>query len=316
MPLVSQQHNGPPTRGLKPRQRHGALGELDGDDLPAKRALLIDPSLLIGADPVNVGPALGAQGVPVRECSPVVRRVRNRDTRSDGIARPEQGAEVRLERDPQRGNDEMVPASMATPTSSTADVAAPRLLGAQAPGAAALSSRTPTSLTQRFRWNALALASLAETMTVSRMPSGHPPWLSAAFGPRVWATNRTHAACLAAPTCAFAGHSAAGATGLEPATSGVTGHAGDRDAGGGKARIALNGSTLRAVWAGVRECPSSVIPGTFGPRLGQDAWFTRCLDPVGRLPSRSGGGKPLGGPCGAPGLAPDAVETAAPRRIL
>jgi hypothetical protein len=116
-------------------------------------------SLLAGADPVNVGPALGAQGVPVRERSPVVRRVRNCNTRSNGVARPEQGAEVRLERDPERGDDEMVPASMATPTSSTADVAAPRLLGAQAPGAAALSSLTAASLTQRFHWTGTCLRS-------------------------------------------------------------------------------------------------------------------------------------------------------------
>jgi hypothetical protein len=146
MPLVSQQHHGPLTRRLKPRQRNGALGKLDGNDLPAKRALLIDPSRLAGADPVNVGPALGPQGVPVGECSP---HVRNRNTRSDGVARPEQGAEVRLECDPERDDDEMVPAGMATPTSSTADVVVPRLLGAQALGAAALSSRTPASLGKR-----------------------------------------------------------------------------------------------------------------------------------------------------------------------
>jgi hypothetical protein len=70
---------------------------------------------------------------------PVVRGMRDSDTRANRIAGPEEGPEVRLEGDPQGGNYEMVPAAVAAAAAAAADVAGTRFLRAQRARATALS---------------------------------------------------------------------------------------------------------------------------------------------------------------------------------
>ena len=67
---------------------------------------------LVGGDPVDAGPPT-AQGVADPESLLVVPRARYGETCTDRVAGPEQCAEVGVIGDPQRGDDEMVPATMA-----------------------------------------------------------------------------------------------------------------------------------------------------------------------------------------------------------
>jgi hypothetical protein len=50
---VTEQDDRSLPRRLKPRERHGAIGQLDRDDPPADGALLMDPAILADAHPMD-----------------------------------------------------------------------------------------------------------------------------------------------------------------------------------------------------------------------------------------------------------------------
>lgn len=83
---------------------------------------------------------MGAERVAVRERLPVVARVGDYDTRADRIARSQEGPEICLEGDPQRGDDEVIPAAVRASAAGTTDLAGIRFVGAQRARATALSS--------------------------------------------------------------------------------------------------------------------------------------------------------------------------------
>jgi len=91
-------------------------------------------------DPVNARRSFRPKRVALLERRAVVDGVGNRDARSDGIAGPEQRPKVGSERDPQRGDDEMVPAAVTASTTVTPDVSGTGFVGAQRARATALSS--------------------------------------------------------------------------------------------------------------------------------------------------------------------------------
>ena len=97
-----------------------------------------DAALFAGPHPVDARIAPRAECVALGQRLPV-RGVGDREARTDRVACAQECPEVGLERDPQRGRDEVVPAAvMALPPSAT-DVARPGLGGAQRAGAHALS---------------------------------------------------------------------------------------------------------------------------------------------------------------------------------
>jgi hypothetical protein len=89
---------------------------------------------------MDARPSSQSERVALREGCSVVGRVRDRDTCTDGIARPEEGSEVRLKGDPERGNNEVVPAAVAATAPVTTNVAGTGFLRAQRARATALSS--------------------------------------------------------------------------------------------------------------------------------------------------------------------------------
>lgn len=146
VPLVTEQHHRALFRGFEARKRDRSFGELDGDDLPAGLSLLGNPAVLVDGDPVDARAPSWSERVAVLERGPVVRCVRDRDARPDGIAGPQQGAKVRLERHPEWGYYEMVPAAVAAVAAATTDLAGSRFAGAQRARATALSSVMLVSL--------------------------------------------------------------------------------------------------------------------------------------------------------------------------
>jgi len=67
----------------------------------------------------------------------------NRHARADRVAGPEERPEVGLKRDPQGGNEEVVPAAVPALAATATDIAGPGLCGAQRARASALSSFMP-----------------------------------------------------------------------------------------------------------------------------------------------------------------------------
>jgi hypothetical protein len=120
---VTEQHERALARRLQPPDRDRALGELDGHDPPAGLALLLYPALPRRRHPVDARPA--RQRVALGQRLPVVRRVRHGHAGADGVARPQERAEVGFERHPQRGDEQVVPATVAATTARATDVTAP-----------------------------------------------------------------------------------------------------------------------------------------------------------------------------------------------
>lgn len=86
VPFMTEQDDRALSCRLEPRQRDGALGNLDGHDPPAVSALLVDPSLLAGPHPMDARAAARPKRVPVGKRLAVVRGIGNRDARADGVA--------------------------------------------------------------------------------------------------------------------------------------------------------------------------------------------------------------------------------------
>jgi hypothetical protein len=124
---------------LAPRQRRGAVGELDGDDPPAGGALLLDPVRPALTNPMDARTPRGSQRVPDGERVVVVVGVRDGDAGADGVAGAQQRPEVRPVGDPQRRGDEVPPASVLAASAGPANVAGPGLRGAQRAEANGLS---------------------------------------------------------------------------------------------------------------------------------------------------------------------------------
>lgn len=104
-------------RWLESGERHRVLGQLDGDHDASPLAFSLDPGQLRSVEPVDVRPPL--ECVAACERPPVVLAGRDRHARTDGVACPQQRPEVRLVSDPERGGDEVAPATMlATPAGS------------------------------------------------------------------------------------------------------------------------------------------------------------------------------------------------------
>lgn len=113
--LVSEQEHGRRPSGRQTHERCCAVGELDGDDALAGRALLVQPRLLARCDPVEARPPAPKRVADLKRV-PVMPRARHRKARADGVARAQQGAEVGVVGDPERSDDEVVPATVARRT--------------------------------------------------------------------------------------------------------------------------------------------------------------------------------------------------------
>lgn len=89
---MTEQHHRALFRGFEAKKRDRSFGELDYDDLPAGLSLLGDPPVLVDSDPVDARAPSWSERVAVLERGAVVRCVRDRDARPDGIAGPKKGA--------------------------------------------------------------------------------------------------------------------------------------------------------------------------------------------------------------------------------
>ena len=100
----------------------------------------------------------------------------------------------------------------------------------------------------------------------------------------IWPKRRVHAARPKLPLCR---QKAAGATGLEPATSGVTGRADRNDGGRRSTRIACKCGTSEPIWdVEARVRPDSATE-TFGPQPGHGAAARRGVPRYARRVGRS-----------------------------
>jgi hypothetical protein len=130
MRLVAEQHDRPAERRLDARQGGGALGEFDGRDSPAVGSLLFDPGVLTCVDPMDAAAPPKLPAVADAQALPVVRRIRERDAGTDGVACPQQRPQIGLIGDPQRSGDQVIPAAVRTGTAIATDLARPALGGA------------------------------------------------------------------------------------------------------------------------------------------------------------------------------------------
>jgi hypothetical protein len=103
--LVAEKDDGRLRGGRQARQRDGVVGEFDGEDLPPGLALKANPAVLTVVDPVDAAAPSQASRVPDGERLAVVRGVGDRDAGAGRIAGAQQGAEVGLVGDPERGDD-------------------------------------------------------------------------------------------------------------------------------------------------------------------------------------------------------------------
>ena len=120
--LMAEQHHRPGPGWLETGQRGGVLGELDADD-DAALPLAFDPGELGPVEPVDVRAA--RERVAMSQRHPVVVGVRYGHARADRVARPQQRAEVRTVRDPQRCDDEVIPAAVLSVPAGAAEVLRP-----------------------------------------------------------------------------------------------------------------------------------------------------------------------------------------------
>jgi hypothetical protein len=124
--LMAQQHDRWNGGGRQPVERDRVVGELNGEDLPSTLALETNPAVLAGSDPMNAAPPRELARVADGERVAVVLGVRNGHARAGGVTGAQQGAEVGLVGNPQRGDDEMPPTPVSARTASTPNI--PRAL--------------------------------------------------------------------------------------------------------------------------------------------------------------------------------------------
>jgi len=89
---------------------------------------------------MHARPPSKAERVAVQERRAVVAAIWDRDARADRVAGSNEGPQVRLECDPERGYYEMVPAAVAASAAATTNLARNRFLRAQRARAIVLSS--------------------------------------------------------------------------------------------------------------------------------------------------------------------------------
>lgn len=157
VPFVAEQYHGSPRGRLEARECNGALSEFDGHNLPPTSALLVDPAVLARADPVDARSSVWTECVAALERGPVMVGVGDGEAGADGIAGPEEGSEVGLKGDPERGDQEVIPAAMAAAAAGTTDPAGSRLVGAQRARATAPSSIMQRAYSSKARPRLLVL---------------------------------------------------------------------------------------------------------------------------------------------------------------
>ena len=86
--LVAEQDDRAFPGGLEPRQSHRPFGELHGEYPPAGGALIRDPAVLVGGDPVHARAPSRSERVTVPERGSVVRAVGDCDAGADRVAGP------------------------------------------------------------------------------------------------------------------------------------------------------------------------------------------------------------------------------------
>ena len=94
------------------RERDRSICQFHGHDSSAVRTVLFDPPVLTSADPVGARSSAGTERVALLERGPVVLSVGNRDACADRVAGTQERPEVRSESDPERRDDEVVPAAL------------------------------------------------------------------------------------------------------------------------------------------------------------------------------------------------------------
>jgi hypothetical protein len=120
--FVAQQDDGWLCGRCQPGESDRVVGELDGEDPPAALALEPDPPVLAGADPVDAATSGQVSRIADAQRVAIVGRVGNREARAGGVAGAEEGSEVGLVGDPERGNDQVAPTAVTAGAARSADV--------------------------------------------------------------------------------------------------------------------------------------------------------------------------------------------------